>query len=118
MDAFYFKNRQVAERAKDNALKEDGFEGSQGLFVTDLYWFKTPSAGIPARSGDALGSADCNAYTINEDAEFEALEDSGGTQIVAEVLNPFTSAAVGVGEKYVGAMRSYGHYVAIVEDCG
>ena len=113
-----FRDRNVATRLKMLAQTPAGLSGDPGLKVTDVYLFKAPSGGIPAKSGTTLGKATCDAYYLSfdgTDADLAVLQDSGSTTITATVFNMGSEAVA--ADAFVQAMRCNGLYLANWEDC-
>jgi hypothetical protein len=78
--------------------------------------FKTPSGGIPARSGTTCGTANCTPYTINDAGVLVELRAYGGGALAVPVHSIF-SEAIG-SEVYITAKDIYGMLVVDSEDCG
>lgn len=113
---FKFKNRTDALYNKQQAIARPGLRANVGPIISNIFWVKAPSGGIPAISGTTLGSADCDVYYIEDAGERTALEDSGGTQITVTVWNAF-SEVVGDGGGWVMVAIGDGKYQPIAEDC-
>ena len=77
--------------------------------------FRTPSNGIPGRSGTTLGSADCESYSI-DGVELVRRKDPDDQDLSETVLHLGTTP-VG-GSAYIQAKWIDGHWVADMEDCG
>ncbi|MEO1619271.1 MAG: hypothetical protein AAFV88_25725 [Planctomycetota bacterium] len=81
--------------------------------LADGWIFRTPVGGIPARSGNACGSALCDAYWINNDGDLEAI-----TGIQKTVWNLADGASGGVSaETYIQAKTAATRLVADVDYC-
>lgn len=119
MTIYGFNDRDVAvglrQLYETKGWKEQtfGLEGSEN--GTLGYLFMTPTGGIPARSGNTCGSAECLAKYIDPSGEIKQYIDSDGANVVIQVYNPFSSA-VG-GDRYITAKRVFGQIVVDAEDC-
>lgn len=76
----------------------------------------TPSAGIPAKSGNVCGKAECTLLWINLETAVvsEAVDKNGNVQDVV-VFNPFGSP-IG-GDRIITAKYSLGALIVDAEDC-
>lgn len=76
----------------------------------------TPSSGIPAKSGNVSGQAECTLLYINVQTGeiLEALDKNGNVQDVT-VFNPFSSP-IG-GDRTITAKYSLGALIVDAEDC-
>lgn len=79
--------------------------------------FMSASSGIPARTSNTAGKADCIPYFIDDPSGTitELLDANGQTQTIP-VYN--LSASAVAGSKYITAKTVRGVYVVDMEDCG
>ncbi len=116
--AFTFREREVAVGLKRIYETEPWQTPKVGTIVGDMltygYIFKTPVGGIPSRSGDQCGKANCTAYYIDQDGKLKTHTFNSQTQLV-EVLNPFSTAIA--GDVYITAKNVFGQIVVDAEDC-
>jgi hypothetical protein len=76
---------------------------------------KTPSGGIPGRSGDVCGSADCDLYWIKDDGTLTEAKNADDETIKVEVFNMF-SEDVG-GSAFIQFKDVHGIAAVDAEDC-
>jgi hypothetical protein len=115
---FNFREREVAVGLKKIYEMEPWRKPKVGNVLGDIlshgYIFKTPTGGIPARSGDQCGKANCTAYYIDQTGKLKTHTVANQSQLV-EVYNPFSTAIV--GDRYITAKNVFGQIVVDAEDC-
>tara|TARA_Y100000310_G_scaffold316852_1_gene369055 strand:+ start:3993 stop:4352 length:360 start_codon:yes stop_codon:yes gene_type:complete len=73
---------------------------------------KSPSGGVPARSGDTPGLASCILYEIDDNGELAATSGS------IDVYNIASSSVAGDTYLVIETEQMSGKTICIVEDCG
>ena len=123
MAGFNFKRREdindVFRLIKDapySPLKANGSVVDDSLPLTTGWIFRTPSGGIPARSGVVCGSAECTPYYIDENDELVELQDGDGDPQTVAVKHIGSTAIT--GDTYIMAKEVFLTLVADMEDCG
>lgn len=84
-----------------------------------VWHLKTPSGGVPARSGLVLGSATCDLWTVDEDdtlTEVRVAVDQIYETATREAFNKSTTAVTG-SSHVLAAMDDTGRLIVIWEDC-
>ena len=119
MPSYNFKERQVAERLRKMATAMGPLgEPPNGRYSEFLY-FKTPSGGIPAKSGATWGKASCTLYHWSydgTDVDEAVAQDTSSTDIEATVFN-WTASPI-PGEAFIWAGFAGEVLVIINRDCG
>jgi hypothetical protein len=99
-----------------DAQEEDEVTALVRIREIGLPVYKTPSGGIPARSGTTCGSAECVPYIIEDDGEIVELLDEDQQSMAHEVFNMFGSD-IG-GSVYITVKDVHGCMQIDAEDCG
>lgn len=122
MPGFNFADRKDIERVLDmvHAPPHRNLLPDQTTFpqeyVTEGFLLRTPSGGIPARSGTTAGKANCTPYYINASTDtITELTDNSDAAQTFEVYNVFGTAVA--GNVYITAKRVYGVLLVDAEDC-
>lgn len=76
---------------------------------------KTPVGGIPARSGDVLGTAACVRCQLGSDGEDVVVQEIEDSEVT--VLNLASGIVGEAGGVLVIAVKVDGHWLAVWEDC-
>lgn len=118
MSVYGFNEQSVAEHLKNIANGGVPFSPLSSPSVAFIY--RTPSGGIPARSGTTLGKADCTPYWLSVDntsgdATIEVMQYNG-TDISDTTIHNLSETAV-AGDTYIVAFECFNVLVAIWEDC-
>lgn len=96
-------------------LRKEGQSPGAARKSNSLWLFLTPGGGIPARSGTALGTANCTPQYVDENKQLQELLGKDGTSQTFEVLNLAGGAVA--GGVYIQCGYAYGHYIVHMEDC-
>ena len=118
MTVYGFASRNVAQGLHDLYVKKGWRMPTTGIqdngYATTGYLLRTPVAGIPARSGQFAGKAECTLLSLSVDGEIaDAIQD--GNTLTVDVYNPFGSG-IG-GDRIITAKRVFGLLVVDAEDC-
>jgi len=119
MAGYSFKNRSDIEAVLKLIGKNPKGQIEQGVRerprITHGWIFKTPIAGIPARSGTTLGSASCQPYYIETGGVLTILNDEAGNPQTMTVYH--IGASPIAGGAYILCKEVFGWIVADMEDC-
>ena len=117
MGSYSFAKREDAEALLALIGKEGRPDASQREVgqtpLTHGWLFKTPAAGIAARTGDVCASAQCTPYYIAADGTLTELLDENDASQTVEVYHFGETEAV-PGEAYIQAKESFG---VLIADC-
>lgn len=105
--AYLRRNGLVQQKGKGN---DPQVKGLFGLV------FKTPTGGIPARSGLVPGKASCPAYSIDPlTFELVTVKDNAGADVSMDVFHLGITAIP--ANEWIQAKRVYGAWIVDVQYC-
>lgn len=113
-DPLQISAREWNEIRRKNTTKTQGGSTStpsKNPWIPEIYYAKTPVGGIPARVGDALGSATCEIYERDADDELVA------TGREETVWNISGTAVEGSAWIVIATENRRRDFVVIVESC-
>lgn len=119
MATYGFSDRSIAKRLKQMATAQGPLSTPPSGRYSELLYFKTPVAGIPAKSGTTWGKATCTLYHWSydgTDVDEAVAQDTGASNITATVFN-WTGTAI-PGEVFIWAGFAGELLVILNRDCG